>query len=200
METTTPLKLLLIGQYGVGKSSFFNRYFEKKFHPYVLSFSLDVKKKIVYYKGYDLILQMWDLVYSERMRGLLPDYYIKCKGILFLIDLTDKKSFDFINNERESIKRNCKEEQIEHFIYYLIGTKCDLKREISKEEAINYSNQYGYNYFECSALTGENVNEIISCLLRDIIEREILLTKEHKYLIDKPKNVKNKNNKQCFIF
>ena len=200
METTTPLKLLLVGQYGVGKSSFFNRYFEKKFHPYVLSFSLDVKKKIVYYKGYNLILQMWDLVYSERMRGLLPDYYIKCKGILFVIDLTDKKSFDFINNERESIKRNCKEEQIEHFIYYLIGTKCDLKREISKEEAINYCNQYGYNYFECSALTGENVNEIMSCLLRDIIEREILLTKEHKYLIDKQKKVKNKNNKQCFIF
>ena len=123
METTTPLKLLLVGQYGVGKTSFFHRYFEKKFYPYVLSFSLDVKKKIVYYKGYDLILQMWDLVYSERMRGLLPDYYTKCKGILFVIDLTDKKSFDFINNERESIKRNCKEEQIEHFIYYLIGTK-----------------------------------------------------------------------------
>ena len=90
METTTPLKLLLVGQYGVGKSSFFNRYFEKKFHPYVLSFSLDVKKKIVYYKGYNLILQMWDLVYSERMRGLLPDYYIKCKGILFVIDLNIK--------------------------------------------------------------------------------------------------------------
>ena len=48
METTTPLKLLLVGQYGVGKSSFFNRYFEKKSHPDVLSFNLDVRKKRVY--------------------------------------------------------------------------------------------------------------------------------------------------------
>lgn len=196
----TALKILLVGDFGVGKSNFFTRYFDNKFYPYLMSVGIDYKKKTVHYHGNNLNLQMWDEAHSERIRGLLPGYYSNCKGILFVIDLTNKNSFQFINYERESIKRNFNEEKREHFTYYLIGTKCDLKREISKEEAIDYSNQYGYKYFECSALRGDNVNEIMSCLLRDIIERETMLTNEKKYLIDKPRKGETKNDKKCFIF
>ena len=81
-------------------------------------------------------------------------------------------------------------------VRYFIESKSDLceKREVSKEEAIALSKEYGYKYFECSALIGENVHESVHCIIRDIIERELLSNNDKKYLTNK-----DRNNK-CIIF
>ena len=54
------------------------------------------------------------------------------------------------------------------------------EREVSKEEAIDFCNQYNYKYFECSALTGYNIHEMFSYITRDIIERDFNCNTKNK--------------------
>ena len=54
------------------------------------------------------------------------------------------------------------------------------EREVSKEEAIDFCNQYNYKYFECSALTGYNIHEMFSYIARDIIERDFNCNTKNK--------------------
>ena len=56
----------------------------------------------------------------------------------------------------------------------------EIKREVSKEEAIDFCNQYNQKYFECSAFTGYNIHEIFSYMLRDITERDFNCNTKNK--------------------
>ena len=107
------------------------------------------------------------------------------------VGYTEYNITDYIQEDIKSIKKVNEEKPNDKPIVYLIGTKNDLEeqREVKKEDAMEIITQNWYKYFECSALTGSNVNEIINSLLDDIIIRDQLLPE-----------MKKEQKTKCIIF
>ena len=187
------LKILVPGKYGSGTSSICRRFSENKFIIKRTSrIGIDFVRKVIHYKENQFTIQLWEEAHNERFNTISRRYYRNSNGFLLVFTPTERSSIEYIKNENEYIMSNT---ETKKNVRYFIESKSDLceKREVSKEEAIALSKEYGYKYFECSALTGENVHEIIHCIMRDIIERE-LLDNDKKYLTNKDRN------KKCIIF
>ena len=186
------LKIFVPGEYGSGTSSICRRFSENKFER-TSTIRIDFYRKVIHYKENQFTIQLWEQAHNERFNTISRMYYKYSKGFLLVFTPTERSSIEYIKNENEYIMSNT---ETKKNVKYLIESKSDLceKREVSKEEAIALSKEYGYKYFECSALTGENVHEIVHCIIRDIIERELLSNNDKKYLTNK-----DRNNK-CIIF
>ena len=187
------LKIFVPGEYGSGTSSICRRFSENKFIIKRTSrIGIDFVRKVIHYKENQFTIQLWEQAHNERFNTISRMYYKYSKGFLLVFTPT-LSSIEYIKNENEYIMSNT---ETKKNVRYFIESKSDLceKREVSKEEAIALSKEYGYKYFECSALTGENVHEIVHCIMRDIIEVELLSKNDKKYLTNK-----DRNNK-CIIF
>ena len=186
------LKILVPGKYGSGTSSICRRFSENKFER-TSTIGVDLVRKVIHYKENQFTIQLWEEIHNDRFITVSRRRYHNSNGILLVFTPTERSSIEYIKNEHEYIMINTGTKKN---VKYLIESKSDLceKREVSKEEAIALSKEYGYKYFECSALTGENVHEIVHCIMRDIIERELLSNNDKKYLTNK-----DRNNK-CIIF
>ena len=186
------LKILVPGKYGSGTSSICRRFSENKFER-TSTIRIDFYRKVIHYKENQFTIQLWEQAHNERFNTISRMYYKYSNGFLLVFTPTERSSIEYIKNEHEYIMINTGTKKN---VKYLIESKSDLceKREVSKEEAIALSKEYGYKYFECSALTGENVHEIVHCIIRDIIERDLLSINNKKYLV-----VHNRY-KKCIIF
>ena len=186
------LKILVPGEYGSGTSSICRRFSENKFER-TSTIQIDFVRKVIHYKENQFTIQLWEETRIDRFNTVSRRRNKYSSGFLLVFTPTERSSIEYIKNENEYIMSDTK---LKKNVKYLIESKSDLceKREVSKEEAIALSKEYGYKYFECSALTGENVHEIIHCIMRDIIERELLSNNDKKYLTNKDRN------KKCIIF
>jgi len=101
-------------------------------------------------------IQMWDRYRSnERFLSTPPFYYRNASALFLVFDITNRKSFQYLDRLIESIPNtDCYPYEI-----YIVGNKCDLieQRVISKEEANEYSTKHAAIYFEVSAKDNINV-------------------------------------------
>ena len=194
-EIDLVFKILLLGDSEVGKSCFLMRYSDNVFiDNYITTIGLDYKLKSVKLdNGKTIKVQLWDTAGQDKYRTIAKNYFKGSHGILLLYDITKTNSFE---NIREWI-RDIKEEVSEKAIIFLIGNKIDLEeqRKISKEKGVELAEEYKIPFFEASAKSGENVDEVFKALYRKISEVYGDMEKERgTKLIKKQKN----KGKCCF--
>ena len=194
-EIDLVFKILLLGDSEVGKSCFLMRYSDNVFiDNYITTIGLDYKLKSVKLdNGKTIKVQLWDTAGQDKYRTIAKNYFKGSHGILLLYDITKTNSFE---NIREWI-RDIKEEVSEKAIIFLIGNKIDLgeQRKISKEKGVELAEEYKIPFFEASAKSGENVDEVFKALYRKISEVYGDMEKERGVkLIKKQKN----KGKCCF--
>ena len=177
-ETDAVYKILLLGDSEVGKSCFLMRYSDNVFvENYITTIGLDYKLKYVQLdSGETIKVQLWDTAGQDRYRTIAKNYYKGSHGILLLYDVTKLSSFE---NIREWIK-DIKEEVYEKAIIFLIGNKIDktTERKITTEQGTKLAEEYNLPFFEASAKSGENVDEIFKFLYKKISEVYIEIQKE----------------------
>eukprot|EP01071_Lankesteria_metandrocarpae_P010009 Lankesteria_metandrocarpae@DN5271_c0_g1_i1.p1 len=118
------VKLLLLGDSAVGKSSLLLRFCEDKFRSaHVLTIGVDFKSKIVDADGEKVKLQIWDTAGQERFRNITPVYFRSAMGVVLVYDVTKKESFE---NIRFWIK-NLDEHATKEVVKVLVGNKVDLE-------------------------------------------------------------------------
>ena len=89
------IKLLLIGDSGVGKSCCLLRFSEDSFTPsFITTIGIDFKIRTIDLDGKRVKLQIWDTAGQERFRTITTAYYRGAMGILLVYDVTDQRSFD----------------------------------------------------------------------------------------------------------
>jgi len=89
------IRLLLLGDSAVGKSSLLLRFCEGRFeNNFVITIGVDFKTKTMNVDGKSHRVQVWDTAGQERFRTITPAYYRNAMGVLILFDVTNKKSFD----------------------------------------------------------------------------------------------------------
>ena len=194
-ETDLVYKILLLGDSEVGKSCFLMRYADNVFvDNHMTTIGLDYKLKYIQLDSGEIIkVQLWDTAGQDRYRTIAKNYYKGSHGILLLYDVTKTNSFE---NIREWI-RDIREEVYEKAIIFLIGNKIDKKedRKIQTEQGAKLAEEFNLPYFEASAKSGENVDEIFKALYKKISEVYIELQKEKGTKLSS--NKKKKKKKCC---
>lgn len=164
------IKLLLIGDSGVGKSCLLLRFSDDQFTTsFITTIGIDFKIKTIELDGKRIKLQIWDTAGQERFRTITTAYYRGAMGILLVYDVTDEASFQNIRNWI----RNIEQHAADNVDKILIGNKCDMVKDkvvdTSKGQAL--ADEYGIRFFETSAKTNFNVTEAFTAIARDIKKR-----------------------------
>ena len=192
-EVEFVFKILLLGDSEVGKSCFLMRYSDNVFvENYITTIGLDYKlKNVKLDSGKTIKVQLWDTAGQDKYRTIAKNYFKGSHGILLLYDITKQSSF---NNIREWIQ-DIREEVSPKAIIFLIGNKIDLadQRKISKEKGIELAEEYKLPFFEASAKSGENVDEVFKALYKKISEVYGDLERE----IGSKLNKRKKNQRKC---
>ena len=166
------IKLLLIGDSGVGKSCLLLRFSEDSFTPtFISTIGIDFKIRTVEIDGKRIKLQIWDTAGQERFRTITTAYYRGAMGILLVYDVTDERSFLSIRNWIANIDQFASE----GVNRILIGNKCDMttRRVIEYSAGKTLADEYGIRFLETSAKNSTNVDEAFISLARDIKKRAI---------------------------
>jgi len=166
------IKMLLIGDSGVGKSCLLLRFSDDSFTPsFITTIGIDFKIRTIELDGKRIKLQIWDTAGQERFRTITTAYYRGAMGILLTYDVTDDKSFNNIRNWMRNIEQHASE----NVNKILIGNKCDLvdKRVVDYQKGKTLADEYHIKFFETSAKNSINVDESFITLARDIKKRLI---------------------------
>jgi len=166
------IKLLLIGDSGVGKSCLLLRFSDDSFTPsFITTIGIDFKIRTIELDGKRIKLQIWDTAGQERFRTITTAYYRGAMGILLVYDVTDEKSFGNIRNWI----RNIEQHATESVNKMLIGNKCDMvdKKVVDAERGKALADEYGIKFLETSAKNSINVEEAFITLAKDIKKRLI---------------------------
>jgi len=98
-QLLTTLKLLIIGESGVGKSSLLLRFTDDAFDAeQAATIGVDFKVKTITINGDKVKLAIWDTAGQERFRTLTPSYYRGGQGAILVYDVTNRESFQKIDN------------------------------------------------------------------------------------------------------
>ena len=162
------IKITLLGEKNVGKTSLVYRYIENKFRDsYKATLGVNLLKKDMDVDGNGVSVQIWDLGGQESFRSLRKLYLEGANGAFVMFDLTDRKTFDKLNEWIESFKEARGEQPM-----VLIGNKSDLEnqRKITDMEASNYAKDNNMELILTSAKTGQNVEEAFIKLTKRILE------------------------------
>lgn len=166
------IKLLLIGDTGVGKSCLLLRFSDDAFTTsFITTIGIDFKIKTIDLDGKRVKLQIWDTAGQERFRTITTAYYRGAMGILLVYDVTDEQSFQNIRNWIRNIEQHASSEVDK----LLIGNKCDMEGDkvVERARAQRLADEYHIKLFETSAKSNINVTEAFLSLTQDIKRRLI---------------------------
>ena len=164
------VKIIIIGNQSVGKTNIVTRYVKGEFsEDYMITIGMDFLTCNL--KSDDKIfkLRLWDTAGSEKFRSITKGYYSNTCCALIVYDITNQNSFDSVKQWIEDVKNYADKDT--HLV--LVGNKIDLKdqRKISKEDGQNLATQYGMDFYESSALTGENINNIFEGICKYVNQK-----------------------------
>ena len=183
------LKIITLGFQSVGKTCISKRIENNKYdNDTEATIGCGFFNKLIKYKKKLITLRIWDTAGSEIYNSLTSNYIRNSDGALFVFDLTNKDSFNSMENYFNSYKSF----NGEKIVGILVGNKLDEKnRCIDKSEGINLAKKYNIKYIECSAKNGTNIKEIVLCLLETIFEN-----KKDKDFFIQNKNIVDLNIKE----
>ena len=163
-------KILLIGDSGVGKTCLMFRFSDQKFQEsYISTIGVDFKMKTLEVDGKKIRLQIWDTAGQERFRTITSSYYRGANGIIVIFDTTEEDSFENVKHWLSEIERYA----TDGVSKMLVGNKCDMTdaRAVETATAQEVADKLDVPFFEASAKTAENVDEIFLRMARDILAR-----------------------------
>ena len=196
------IKIIVVGDSGVGKTNLINRFASDKFDTNSkATIGVEFVYKTLKINKEVIKVEVWDTAGQERYRAITSSYYKGAKGAIIVYDLTNEDSFNNVESwMNEVIKKGQKDMQ-----FLLLGNKKDLvnDRRVTEERGIEKARELNMHLFEASALEKTNVNEAFNYLMREIyLEIRIQKNNENNELnIDQAgialNTNKNKKRKCC---
>ena len=151
------IKIVVVGDSGVGKSNILNRYVHNEFnHDSKATVGVELNTKT--YKVNDKIVKvhLWDTAGQERYKSITAAYYKGAKGSMIVYDITKLESFKSVDKWYKEIK----EYGDKALIPMLVGNKCDLKhlRAVDTNTALEKAKSFSMPFMETSAAESTNVD------------------------------------------
>ena len=189
-------KYIIIGDASVGKSNLLLRFAYGEFREeYQVTIGVEFGAKNVKIRGQTYRIQIWDTTGQENYRSITRNYYKNSACALLVYDITNRESFTNIKTWVDE----CKNQTAKTIFFVLVGNKSDLgdQREVTEEEGKELAVQLGIPFYESSAKTGENVEQIFNNSADEIAKK----IDQNYYELDSEdcgiKVGKNKRNKEA---
>lgn len=165
------IKIILLGDSLVGKTSFINQFFSEGFFPNLTStIGINERSKIINFKEKLYKIQIWDTAGQERFESIPKQYYERMEGVFLFYDITNEHSFDNMIKWLKDIYE-CGNENL---IIYILGNKIDLieGRKISFFMGNNFAKQKNMKFMEISCKLDLNISDVVYCMIYDIMQIE----------------------------
>ncbi|TGZ77450.1 GTP-binding protein ypt7 [Ascodesmis nigricans] len=187
------LKVIILGDSGVGKTSLMNQYVNHKFSAsYKATIGADFLTKEVTLDDRSVTLTIWDTAGQERFQSLGVAFYRGADCCVLVYDVNSLKSFDSLNSWRDEFLIQASPRDPDSFPFVVIGNKTDLpesKRQVSARRAMGYCQNKGQiPHFETSAKEGSNVENAFEAIARNALAQQEV---EGEGLLDEPFPVVN---------
>lgn len=186
------IKIVLLGDSGVGKSSIVLRFVTNTFSPYSEStIGASFTTKLMVVNNIPIKYHIWDTAGQERYRSLAPMYYRGVAVAIVVYDITNKKSFISVKKWIKELKEYGPDE----ILIAIVGNKSDLsqKRKVSIMQVQAYSEEINAIYLETSAKDNNNIIELFTN-----IGNQMSKSLASKNIIPKLKNYSNLNNNKNY--
>ncbi len=189
MSTINEIKLIVLGNTSVGKSSFILKYIEDKFVlNYIATLGMDFKqKKLKLKNGQEVRLRIYDTAGQERFKSVAVSFIKKAEGVILIYDIGNKATFESL----EEWIKNIKESGKENLPIILVGNKCDIppeKREVELIEGKDKAEEFNLPFFETSCKEGINIKEVFEKIVEDITGKNNLSSGGEFKILNKSKS------------
>ena len=174
VEESTSIKVVLLGETAVGKSSLVSRFVEDKFQTNYATTMTGAffTKEVLYEKQQKRIkYEIWDTAGQEKYRALNKMFYQDTKVVILVIDITRKDTFQAILNYWY---KELKENAPQNTIIAIASNKSDLYEyeEVTKEELDEYAKSINAIHQQTSALKGTGIKELFNMIGEKILSPE----------------------------
>lgn len=166
MEYDYLIKIIIIGDSSVGKSSILTKYVDDEFkYDSCSTIGVDYKTICIDYLDKIVKIIIWDTAGQERFKSITKTFYKGLSVVIICFDLTNWESFDNVDSWFQEIHKV----DLSNSIIVLVGTKNDLKMYtvVSKEEALKKTTRLKLQgYFETSSKTCEGIEEMFTSIIK----------------------------------
>jgi len=158
-------KLILVGDGGVGKTTFVKRHltgeFEKK---YVATLGVEVHPLTFHTNRGPICFNVWDTAGQEKFGGLRDGYYIQGQAAIIMFDVTSRITYKNVPNWHRDLVRVC-----EGIPIVLTGNKVDIKDRKVKAKQITFHRKKNLQYYDISAKSNYNFEKPFLWLARKLV-------------------------------
>ena len=196
------LKLVILGEGRVGKTSLLLRYFKNKFNENEQStINASYYEKTAKYNGKSFEIKFWDTAGQEQYNALNAIYFQNAIGALLVYDVNLPETFekvkDWVNTLREIVGKN--------IIFVIAGNKLDLLDKSLQDKNSSQVNEYvakeNCKIFYTSCKTGYNVKEVFDTLIDIVLkyacDNNIVINKRGGKKLEIKEQVKPVAKKGC---
>jgi Ras-related protein Rab-7A len=171
------LKVIILGDSGVGKTSLMNQYVNKKFsNQYKATIGADFLTKEVYVDDRNVTMQIWDTAGQERFQSLGVAFYRGADCCVLVFDVNNVKSFETLDSWRDEFLIQASPRDPDNFPFVVLGNKVDVeesKRMVFQKRAVTWCQSKGnIPYFETSAKENINVEQAFQSVAKAALQQE----------------------------
>lgn len=169
------LKVIVLGDSSVGKTSLMNQYVNKRFsNQYKATIGADFLTKEVVIDERVVTMQIWDTAGQERFQSLGVAFYRGADCCVLVYDTTAPNTFKNLESWRDEFLIQASPRDPEHFPFLVLGNKVDLEnRAVSTKRAQQWcTTKNDIPYFETSAKEGINVDLAFQTIAKNAIAQE----------------------------
>ena len=164
------VKVVLVGESGVGKTNIMSKYLKNEFHEdSKATVGVEFGAKQFTVEGHVIKAQIWDTAGQERYKAITSAYYKGAKGAFIVYDITRKNTFDSVSRWVSDLTATADKK----ISIILIGNKSDLEdqRQVTKEMGEEKANQLQVAFLETSAMSGENLEKGFQMMINEIYKK-----------------------------
>lgn len=192
-------KLVLLGEGRVGKSSLVLRFVMDRFSESQQStVQASFLQKTVNVGRKAVTLSIWDTAGQERFHALGPIYYRDANAALLVYDTTDRESLAKVRDWVKELRKMCGAD----ILIFIAGNKIDMpkERQVSEEEAKEFSASVGAAHFLTSAKLGKGVDAVFTEIAKELASRPALSSAPSRNrirIVEEQSSLSNKSSSAC---
>jgi len=163
------LKVIVLGDSGVGKTALMTQFVVKKFsYTYKTTIGADFMAKELNVDDRLAVLQIWDTAGQDRFRSLGTSFYRGADACILVYDVNIAKSWEHVENWRNEFIMEVGIPDPHNFPFVVVGNKMDLRTEmvVSDAEVQQWCEAHGnIPLYLTSAKDGTNVDQVFKTVV-----------------------------------